>query len=310
MFRGAGRGKRARLGLREREAGNLRDNALWSVIAVLEYYARLYEAMPERIRRAGDGGFDAVRREAEAATDALMSKHRDALARCRETIKLAEDMTREHGARYRVTLAALNEQLLKILAERAADRIARAAGNRLVGVSAVAAREQRKRLDGAGAASFILERARCSAADNGSRGGARLVGRLACRAGWICEPVADRRRACPLRSGFVGFAVHECIDVPKRECCHVILIEGDHRILIAFILGVGARQIVVIADVVLLVGDGDEGQVEIGRALGIGREYGHTDTSGHDGFSGSGEQAAVIRACRLLRPVFGARLFR
>jgi hypothetical protein len=129
---------------------NLRDNdALWSVIAVLEYYARLYEAMPERIRRAGDGGFDAVRREAEAATEALMSKHRDALARCRETIKLAEDMTREHEVRYRVTLAALNEQSLKTLAERAADRIARAVGNRLVGVSAVAAREQRKRLDGA-----------------------------------------------------------------------------------------------------------------------------------------------------------------
>ena len=32
---------------------NLRDNdALWSIIAVLEYYARLYEAMPERIRWA------------------------------------------------------------------------------------------------------------------------------------------------------------------------------------------------------------------------------------------------------------------
>ncbi len=30
---------------------NLRDNdALWSIIAALEYYARLYEAMPERVR--------------------------------------------------------------------------------------------------------------------------------------------------------------------------------------------------------------------------------------------------------------------
>jgi hypothetical protein len=33
---------------------NLRDNdALWSMIVALEYYARLYEAMPDRIRRAG-----------------------------------------------------------------------------------------------------------------------------------------------------------------------------------------------------------------------------------------------------------------
>ncbi len=70
---------------------NLRDNdALWSMIAVLEYYARLYEAMPDRIRRAGDGSFDTVRREAEAATDALMRQHRDALARCKATIQLAE----------------------------------------------------------------------------------------------------------------------------------------------------------------------------------------------------------------------------
>jgi hypothetical protein len=129
---------------------DLHDNdAIWSLIVVLEYYARLYEAMPERIRHAGDGVFDTVRREAEAAANALMQRHRDALARCKETIKLAEDMTREHEARYRATLAALNQQSMTILAERVADRIARTAGNRLVGVSAVVAREQRKRLDDA-----------------------------------------------------------------------------------------------------------------------------------------------------------------
>ncbi|RKT26976.1 hypothetical protein B0G69_2775 [Paraburkholderia sp. RAU2J] len=129
---------------------NLRDNdALWSVIAVLEYYVRLYEAMPTRIRHAGNGGFDSVRREAEAATDALMRQHRDALARCKETIKLAEEMTREHEARYRAVLATLSDQSLTVLAERAAGKIARVAGNRLVGVSAVASREQRERLDGA-----------------------------------------------------------------------------------------------------------------------------------------------------------------
>jgi hypothetical protein len=129
---------------------NLRDNdALWSVVAVLEYYARLYEAMPERIRQAGDGSFDMVRREAQAATDALMGQHRDALTRCKATMELAEEMTREHEAHYRAALAALNEQSLTVLAERAANRIARMAGNRLVGALTVAAREQRARLDDA-----------------------------------------------------------------------------------------------------------------------------------------------------------------
>jgi hypothetical protein len=46
---------------------NLRDNdALWSVLVMLEYYGRLYEVMPERIRQAGAGSLDAVRTEAHA----------------------------------------------------------------------------------------------------------------------------------------------------------------------------------------------------------------------------------------------------
>lgn len=127
---------------------NLRDNdALWSMIAVLEYYARLYEAMPDRIRRAGDGGFEAVRREAGEATDALMRQHRDALARCKATIQLAESMIREHEARYQAALAELNTASMTSLAERMANQVARVAGNRLVGATAVAAREQRERLN-------------------------------------------------------------------------------------------------------------------------------------------------------------------
>ena len=129
---------------------SLRDNdALWSMIAVLEYYARLYEAMPDRIRRAGDGSFDAVRREAEAATDALMRQHRDALARCKATIQLAEDMTREHEARYQAALAKLNEASIAVLADRLANRVAGITCNRFIGATAVAAREQRARMDGA-----------------------------------------------------------------------------------------------------------------------------------------------------------------
>ena len=129
---------------------NLRDNdALWSMIAVLEYYARLYEAMPDRIRRAGDGSFDTVRREAEAATDALMRQHRDALARCKATIQLAEEMIREHEAGYRTALAQLNEASIAVLADRMANRVAGIASNRFVGAAALAARDQRARMNDA-----------------------------------------------------------------------------------------------------------------------------------------------------------------
>ncbi|CAG4896908.1 hypothetical protein R54767_02179 [Paraburkholderia gardini] len=132
---------------------NLHDNdALWSVLAVLEYYARLYEVMPDRLRKVGEGSLDTMRAEAREAADALMAQHRDALARCKETIRLAEHMIREHEERYRAALAGLNEAALDALVDCAANRIARAAGNRLVGAFAIAAREHRVRLDGAVAA--------------------------------------------------------------------------------------------------------------------------------------------------------------
>jgi len=129
---------------------NLRDNdALWSVLVMLEYYGRLYEAMPERIRQAGAGSLDAVRAETRTAADALMAQHRDALARCKATIELAEQMISEHETRYQAALAELNSEALTLLSERAANRIAHAAGNRLVGAMAIAAHDQRQRLDAA-----------------------------------------------------------------------------------------------------------------------------------------------------------------
>ncbi|CAD6562822.1 hypothetical protein ACFQ3P_39280 [Paraburkholderia sabiae] len=129
---------------------NLRDNdALWSVLVMLEYYGRLYEAMPERIRQASARSLDAVRAETGMAVDALMGQHRDALARCKATIELAEQMIREHETRYRAALAELNSEALTLLSGRAANRIAHAAGNRLVGAIAIAARDQRQRLDAA-----------------------------------------------------------------------------------------------------------------------------------------------------------------
>ncbi|MGF6855960.1 hypothetical protein [Paraburkholderia sp. CI3] len=127
---------------------NLHDNdALWSIIAVLEYYARLYEAMPERIRWASEGSLEAARREVGGATDALMQQHRDALERCKATIQLAENLMREHEERYRAALAALNETAMMALTERMANQVARTAGNRLIGAAALSAREQRQRLE-------------------------------------------------------------------------------------------------------------------------------------------------------------------
>ncbi|CAB3807966.1 hypothetical protein [Paraburkholderia caffeinilytica] len=127
---------------------NLRDNdALWSIVATLEYYARLYEAMPERIRWASEGSLEAARREVGGATDVLIQQHRDALERCKATIQLAETLIQEHEERYRAALVQLNETALMALAERMSNQVARTAGNRLIGVAAVSAREQRERLD-------------------------------------------------------------------------------------------------------------------------------------------------------------------
>ena len=127
---------------------NLRDNdALWAMIAVLEYYARLYEAMPERIRWASEGSLEAARREVGGATDALMQQHQDALERCKATIQLAENLIQEHEARYRAALANMNETAMIALIERMSNRVSRAAGNRLIGAAATSAHEQRERLD-------------------------------------------------------------------------------------------------------------------------------------------------------------------
>ncbi|WP_261324823.1 hypothetical protein [Burkholderia cepacia] len=127
---------------------NLRDNdALWAMIAVLEYYARLYEAMPERIRWASEGSLEAARREVGGATDALMQQHQDALERCKATIQLAENLIQEHEARYRAALANVNETAMTALIERMANRVSRVTGNQLIGAAATSAREQRKRFD-------------------------------------------------------------------------------------------------------------------------------------------------------------------
>ncbi|WP_175021438.1 hypothetical protein [Burkholderia aenigmatica] len=127
---------------------NLHDNdALWSIIAVLEYYARLYEAMPERIRWASEGSLEAARREIGGANDALMQQHRSALERCKATITVAEDLIQEHEARYREVLANLNEAALTALGTRLTSQVVRSAGNRMIGAAAISGRAQRERLD-------------------------------------------------------------------------------------------------------------------------------------------------------------------
>nr|WP_244321777.1 hypothetical protein [Burkholderia reimsis] len=127
---------------------NLQDNdALWSIIAVLEYYARLYEAMPERIRWASEGSLEAARREIGGANDALMQQHRSALERCKATITVAENLIQEHEARYREALANLNEATLTALSARLTSQVVRSTGNRMIGAAAISGREQRERLD-------------------------------------------------------------------------------------------------------------------------------------------------------------------
>ncbi len=128
---------------------NLQDNdALWSIIAVLEYYARLYEAMPERIRWASEGSLEAARREIGGANDALMQQHRSALERCKATNTVAENLIQEQEARYREALANLNEASLTALSAQLTSRVVRSAGNRMIGAVAISGREQRERLDG------------------------------------------------------------------------------------------------------------------------------------------------------------------
>ena len=169
---------------------NLRDNdALWSVIAVLEYYVRLYEAMPDRVRRAGDGSFDMVRREAEAATDALMRQHSDALERCKVTIQLAEGMIREHEAGYRTALAQLNEASIAVLADRMANRVSGIACNRFIGAAALAASAQRERMNDAVG---TFERAIAQAIGQAQAGVERMERRFTrtlCRLWAVCEAV-------------------------------------------------------------------------------------------------------------------------
>ena len=60
---------------------------------------------------------------------------------------MAENLIQEHEVRYRAALAQLNETAMMALIERMSNQIARTAGNRLIGVAAVSAREQRERLD-------------------------------------------------------------------------------------------------------------------------------------------------------------------
>ena len=167
---------------------NLHDNdALWSIIAALEYYARLFEAMPERIRWASEGSLEAARREVGGATDALMQQHRDALERCKATIQLAENLIQEHEVRYRVALAQLNETEMMTLAERMSNQVARKAGNRLIGVVAVSAREQRERLDSAVSAFGQAVEATTARVETMATSTERRFARLICPCERDCE---------------------------------------------------------------------------------------------------------------------------
>jgi hypothetical protein len=269
---------------------SLRDNdALWWMIVVLEYYARLYEAMPERIRQAGTGSLDTVRAEARAATDVLMAQHRDALARCKATIELAEQMISEQEARYRTALAEFNRQALTSLVERASDRIARTAGNRLVGVTAIAGREQRQRLEAAAVSFERVAMRRLMRACYGLVVGGLVVVMLAvgagALAGWWAGTHPGRADASPAaRTGYASSVwPFTKLVIAQHECGRVGLVEGDHGRPVAFVFGAGERHVVVLAFGVLQVGGSGEDRVKVGRASSIGGERGHADKAARVG---------------------------
>jgi len=76
---------------RVRDALGLNDNdALWSILAVLEYYLRLYDTIPEDIREAGDFSLRKWKKQADEIQGLLAIEEQELLAHCKATIQLLE----------------------------------------------------------------------------------------------------------------------------------------------------------------------------------------------------------------------------
>jgi hypothetical protein len=133
---------------RVRDVLGLNDNdALWSILAALEYYLRLYETIPADIREAGDFSLRNWKNEADEIQGLLALDEQELLGRCRATLQLIEQLTQKHQASYQLAIAQLNEAGLQKLVARAAHAISRDVANRMVGTLNVTLKTHRERLD-------------------------------------------------------------------------------------------------------------------------------------------------------------------
>src|SRR5260370_33483419 len=84
---------------RVRDALGLNDNdALWSILAVLEYYLRLYDTIPEDIREAGDFSLRNWKKQADGIQALLAVEEQELLTRCRATAQLIDQRPHTHQA--------------------------------------------------------------------------------------------------------------------------------------------------------------------------------------------------------------------
>jgi hypothetical protein len=133
---------------RVRDALGLNDNdALWSILAVLEYYLRLYDTIPEDIREAGDFSLRNWKKQADEIQGLLAVEEQELLTRCRATAQLIEQLTQKHQASYQLAIAQLNEDGMQKLVTKAAHSISKEVANRMIGTLNVTLRTHRDRLD-------------------------------------------------------------------------------------------------------------------------------------------------------------------
>jgi len=123
------------------------NDALWSILAALEYYLRLYEEIPDDIRDAGDFALQTWQKQATETNRQIAADEAEMRQRCAATIQLMRRFTEEHHAKYQLTIAKLNEAGLQALVARATQAISMAVGNRMVGTLNAALKAHREELE-------------------------------------------------------------------------------------------------------------------------------------------------------------------
>ena len=132
------------------DALGLKNNdALWSILAALDYYLQLYETIPDDIRDAGDFALQTWQKQATEANRQIAADETEMRQQCAATIQLMRRFTEEHHAKYQLTIAKLSEAGLQTLVARATQAISIAVGNRMVGTLNVTLKAHREELEAA-----------------------------------------------------------------------------------------------------------------------------------------------------------------